>query len=196
MGSSKTQKNFKNKQKNVKNTEKRENTNTWDLSKVLPAEAQRQGLQMGSELPGVGAWQLHLATADQKQCIRYALPPGSTPAPSPPPLPPKQVAFTFLSQRPFFSSVTCSLSPFLQGPFFCLCNFLNFLLYLKKKVINYSQGFAAIYSATLISYACPTAPDRWHQNMQVLDSTFQQQAWCFLPSGVTGWWLRLRPGVT
>lgn len=91
--------------------------------------------------------------------LRCALPPGAR-LPFPSSSSPTQVTFTFLSQRPFWSSVTCSLSPFLSRAFFCLRNFLTFLSYSKKKKkSNKLQRFAAIYSATLISYPCPTAPD-------------------------------------
>lgn len=47
-------------QKTIKGTEKQENTNTCDLSKVLPSEPQGQGLQIGSQIQGAGPWQLHL----------------------------------------------------------------------------------------------------------------------------------------
>lgn len=87
------------KTKNAKNTEKRENTNTCDLSKVLPSEPRRQALQQGPRCQGLGAWQLHPAPVGKKQYSRYALPPGSAPA-SLPPLASRQVTLTFCNLFP------------------------------------------------------------------------------------------------
>lgn len=62
MGSSDTQKNFK-------STEKRENMNTCDSSKVLPSEPQAQDLQTGSQVRGAGPRQL---PSQERLCLAIA----------------------------------------------------------------------------------------------------------------------------